>query len=125
MNLSDLRKMSVDDRLKLVNLIEGMPQLVQTCVKININDPCMNPSFYKGRERRISEFSTIRKYINSRQYDVLKSDSAISSYYQSDYCRIYEKISNNRTIPIGIKNVLINILSSSSYDYSSDRKSVV
>lgn len=111
----NIESLSIDDRHKLVDLIEGMPQKLNKFVKISINEKFLNPALYKGRERKIHPFSTIYKYLNKK--DIMEESNPMFSYYQSQYCVMVNEI--DKISHKGIKARLLNIANAESYDEES------
>jgi hypothetical protein len=114
METTDIKDLSIDDKKKLIDLIEGMPYKINKFVKVSFNDDFLDPSIYKGSMRNMSPYSSLLKY--------MKKDSAnahvrpIFSFYQTDFCDVFEKIDNLEDIPKLIINKLYLIMYEECYD---------
>lgn len=111
-----LKTLSDDDKRELINLIEGMPQELNSLVKISLNEPFMDPSLFKVKERKLNIYSTIKKYLNKDS--VVEIDNPAGSYYQSEYCKVLFLI-NNSKYPYEVKRRLSLIMDMPSYDIDS------
>lgn len=114
MDVTKINELSIDELHTLVNLIEGMPLDVNAYVKMHFGDKFLNPSLYNGKERRLHEFSTVKKYINKN--DIIDIKNPMCSYYQPVYCKVKFMIINSK-YPYVVQKRLVNLLDAESYDY--------
>ena len=90
------------DELKrrLIDYIVDLPSDVASFIKMEINDPKMDPSLWKSRHRVLSPYATIGKYLSDK-CDIETTDQPIMSYYQSRYSSVMKKIDNlNSSYPL-------------------------
>lgn len=122
MDINEIKKMSLDDRKKMIDYIVGMPTDIQNFLLLHLNDAFMDPMIIKGNNRNISIYSSLIKYLDNKRNNVkILDEGAIMSDYQSEFCYICEKIYDanitNRTTPIGkLKRPYIKALMGPSCD---------
>lgn len=112
-NLMDI----VEEKRKLlIDYVEGLPSMVNRMIKIRLNEPYMNPSLFHGKERRMSEFSSILRFLPKN--DVILINNPDESCYQKEYSKIMFLI-NNSSYPRNIQQRLVLLMNQESYDYDS------
>lgn len=105
-NVDKLKALSPCIRHRLINYVIGLPNDLRETILIHINDDFMNPELIMGNDRHISIYSIIAKYIDKNKYNIHMIDNGSRSDYQSDYCRICEKIYDPKT-----RNILGSLFS--------------
>ena len=86
---------NLPDELKrrLIDHIVDLPSDIALSIKMAINNPRMDPSLWKSRDRVLSPYATIGKSLNSK-CNITMTDNPALSYYQSEYSSVMRKIDN-------------------------------
>lgn len=116
MDFEYIKNLSTNEKINLINLIEGMPSGLNKYVKMNINEDFLNPSLFKGQDRTMSEYASISRYLDSRKNgNVVTTTNPEASMYQSRYCKIQKEISESK-FPNEIKRKLALFMDAECYD---------
>lgn len=94
LDVSMIKQFTTDDLHKLVDFIEGMPSEINRYIKMNFNEPFMDPAMYRGKDRVLHSLCTISKYINDKN-NISYISNPMGSYYQSQYCKVMNDIANS------------------------------
>ena len=80
---------NLPDELKrrLIDHIVDLPSDIALSIKMAINNPRMDPSLWKSRDRVLSPYATIGKSLNSK-CNITMTDNPALSYYQSEYSSV-------------------------------------
>lgn len=120
MNSFNIEILSQEDRRNLIDYVEGLPTKLNSLIKLSLSKDYMNPTMYVGRDRKLSEYSTIQKYLG-KEYNINQVSNPLLSDYQSEFSSINYDLDNMK-LPASIKNSLSSIIMSESYDGSTMAK---
>lgn len=87
----DIRSLPEEMKRKLIDYITDLPSDIAFSVKMTLNDPEMDPSLWRDKNRILSRFSTVAKYLSDK-CNIISRNKATGSFYQEEYCKIMEKI---------------------------------
>ena len=93
MDFEVIEKLPDELKRRLIDHIVDLPSDVALSIKMSINNPRMDPSLWRSRDRVLSPYATIGKSLNSK-CDITMTDNPASSYYQSGYSSVMRKIDN-------------------------------
>lgn len=115
MSFEFIKKLNRDDKCKLIDLLEGMPQTLNTFVKMNISKPDFYRSILNTNAILLHKNNSINKYIGNNinvVYVKNPEDAKLQSMYSSILCDI-EHIT---AIPSYIASTLKMLLDAPSFD---------
>ena len=100
MDFELIEKLPDELKRRLIDHIVDLPSDVALSIKMEINNPKMDPSLWKSRDRVLSPYATIGKSLSSK-CNIKTTDNPALSYYQSSYSSVMRKIDNlHSTYPL-------------------------
>ena len=118
MDIEVIKKLPAEMKHELINHIVDLPAELVSAIKISINDPEMDPSLWKNRDRRLSQYATIGKILSDK-CNIIPTDNPLSSCYQGEYSLVMKKIDD---LPLQMNSkatVLRHIMNMKCYDLES------
>ena len=113
-----ISSLTKNDKISLINLLEGLPIELNKFIKRNINQPWFEMEIFRG-PRKLHMFSSIKKWMDMGNTNGMKRtetvDNPNASTYQSLYSAILYKIDNSK-FPTYVKNALVGFMNAESYD---------
>lgn len=110
-----IKNLPIESRKKLVDYIEGLPDSLKKLIRLILLENYMDGSFFKSKERKISEYSTIKKYMDKKTIEEISNPAC--SCYQQAYCDImYNIYSRENNFPHSVQYALDTILNAECYN---------